>query len=67
MEKYFIRTSSKVGSDTLVIFIPATTINCTPPYVSGKRDSCWVYVTSVDQNDKEQSENAIGMSLLPID
>ena len=66
--KYFIRwTSNRVGSKTNVSFIPAETINCNPPYMAGKRDSCYARVDGVDCHDKEASERAIGMRLLPID
>ena len=66
MKKYFIRSTSKVNTKTLVTFIPGTTINCNPPYIKGVKDSCWANVTGINPTDKEQSENAIGMTLLPI-
>jgi len=64
--KYFIHSSSKVGNKTLVTFIPAVNINCHPPYVRGEKDSCWANVIGIKPTDKKLSEQAIGMSLLPI-
>lgn len=49
-------------------FIPDVTIGCQPPYVKGKRDSCWVkYRKGKKPNEfsKTDCEKAIGMSLQP--
>ena len=66
MKKYFHRNHGKVGKKTNVWFIPAVTIDCDPPYVKGKIDSCWTNVTGIDPCNKKQSENAIGVKLLPL-
>ena len=52
-----------------VVFIPAVTILCNPPYTKGHVDSCWIKLrveTSLDTTNKEQCEERIGMSLLPL-
>lgn len=66
-------TAHHIGQRTVVLiservsFIPAKTINCTPPYIKGKIDGCWVkYRKGERPKTKREWENAIGMELLPL-
>ena len=63
----YFRRNYKVGDKTNVSFIPAITINCNPPYIAGELDSCWANVKGINPTNKEQSEKAIGMKLLPLE
>lgn len=64
--KYLIKGHGRVGSRTHVSFIPAETIDCNPPYIAGKKDSCWANVKGVNIYNQEQCERAVGMKLLSI-
>jgi hypothetical protein len=47
-----------------VSFMPAVTINCSPPYIEGKRDSCYVsYRQGNKPKTKRQWETLIGMEV----
>lgn len=49
----------------MVIFEPAVTIKCQPPYVKGQRDSCWIkYSPDRKPRSKKQLEQCLGMSIL---
>lgn len=55
-------------TNRLVLFIPAITIDCYPPYIAGEKDRKWIkYRGKLDVYDKELCEKLIGMSLLPIE
>lgn len=45
-----------------VVFIPAITINCNPPFVKGKTDSRWISFRQRPANKKELEER-LGMSI----
>lgn len=50
-------------------FIPATTIDCNPPYITGKLDGKWLkYRKGFKPNpcNKSECEKYIGMGLLPL-
>jgi hypothetical protein len=52
------------------MFRPAKTIECNPPYIAGKRDSCWIKTRKddpINYFNKEECEHRVGMSLLPLD
>lgn len=50
-----------------VSFVPAETINCVPPYVAGKPDSCWIRRSDYPKpKDQAACERAVGMKLLPL-
>ena len=66
-QKYILKYDGNVvGNKMIVDFIPAETINCHPPYIAGKRNTCWVRYRNVDEYNKQQCEEAVGMKLLPI-
>jgi hypothetical protein len=47
-----------------VSFVPDITIECTPPYIKGKADGCWVkYRKGNRPTDKEGWQSIIGMSI----
>jgi hypothetical protein len=46
----------------MVCFIPAMTINCVPPYVKGKVDSCWIAFRERPAN-KNELEERLGMPI----
>ena len=47
-----------------VSFVPAVTINCNPPYIEGKRDSCYVkYRQGNKPKTKREWEALIGMAV----
>ena len=65
--KYFQSTFvQKVGGKTLIQFRCNETVLCQPPYIEGELDYAWVNITGINQYDKEQSEKAIGIKLLPL-
>lgn len=50
-----------------VAFIPDITIDCKPPFIKGKLDSCWIkYKGSLDFSNKLECEKRVGMSLQSI-
>lgn len=50
-----------------VSFVPAKNIECTPPYIKGIIDGCWVkYRKGERPTTKEGWENIVGMELLPL-
>jgi hypothetical protein len=64
--KYFQKKSKRVGDKTLIHFRCGETVLCQPPYYEGQVDYNWVNIKGVDRYDKEQSEKAIGIKLLPL-
>ncbi len=47
-----------------VWFVPNVTINCSPAFVRGKKDSRWIkYREKNKPKSKEELENCIGMSI----
>ena len=47
-----------------VSFIPDVTIECSPPYIKGKRDSCWIsYPPGNKPRIKKEFEERIGMKI----
>lgn len=47
-----------------VIFVPAKTIDCNPPYIKGERNSCWIKFRPEDPpKSKEELERCLGMSI----
>ena len=65
-DRYLFWDSSIVGSKRFCVFVPDITIECEPPFIAGKVDSCWARVSGVDPYNKDQCEHAIGMRLRPI-
>ena len=53
-----------------VSFRCGVTIDCKPPYVAGKMDSCWTSIRKdgklPNPTDQEGCENLLGMRLMPI-
>ena len=48
-----------------LVFVPANTIECQPPYTEGKIDSCWIkYQPENKPKSKEDLERCLGMSIL---
>lgn len=48
-----------------VSFIPAITLNCEPPFIKGKRDSCWIKFRPREApKSKEELEDSLGMSIM---
>lgn len=49
---------------SLVCFVPNVTIECHPPYVKGKKDSCCIsYRKGHAPKSKEELEERLGMSI----
>ena len=49
----------------MVVFVPAVTIGCNPPYTKGKSDSCWIKFRKENRpTTKEELEKCLGMSIL---
>jgi len=54
--------------NSMVLFIPAITINCNPAYVKGLKDSCWIkYRAGQKPKTKQELEIKLGMSILAWD
>ena len=48
-----------------LVFVPANTIECKPPYVEGKISSCWIkYRPENKPQSKEDLERCLGMSII---
>lgn len=59
--------SGKVWRE-LIFFVPDITINCDPPYVKGKSDSCWIkYRPGKRPETKKEWESALGMSIQSVE
>lgn len=49
----------------MVVFVPAKTIKCNPPYLKGKKDSCWIkFKPGKAPKTKQELETCLGMSIL---
>jgi len=46
-----------------VLFVPAISIDCNPPFIARKKDSCWIKFRKSPKTQKEL-ERCIGMSIL---
>jgi len=50
--------------NAMVSFIPDININCNPPYIKGKKDSCWIkYRPGNKPKTKSELEEMIGMKI----
>lgn len=62
---WYVRKDGLIAES--ILFIPAVTINCSPPYQKGVVDSCWVkYKQGERPTTKAGWENLIGMELIKV-
>lgn len=60
----FSSYESKGLTHCQVCFVPTETINCNPPYVKGKVDSCWISFREGSRPaNKNELEGCLGMSI----